>query len=136
MFTNFSGYTGNFGQCTAQWLSVTNAGCLADGSLIDPSLDLLSAVTLDRDRYDSTTQFYFESTFGVSSPGPRQLCLRLYDVTASAAVQGSEFCETTNGTHIRRVPITLAAGIHQYIVQQNASDYQGVVYAARIIAQL
>jgi hypothetical protein len=136
IFTNLSDATGNFGQCTAQWLSVTSAGCNPDGSLIDPSSELITAVTIDRDRYDLAAQFYFDVTLGVSSPAPRQLCVRLYDVTAAMPVAGSNFCETTYGTHVDRVPITLASGSHQYIVQQNAVNYQGVVLAARIIAQL
>jgi len=74
-------------------------------------------LALDPGDYPPNTSFRFETTFGVSAPY-YDICLRLFDETASITVPNSEVCRgPAHELRLRSGAIQLVVAEHEYRVQ-------------------
>jgi hypothetical protein len=94
---------------------------------------------LDPSDYPSGSVFRFEAILTGAAP-PSTLCTRLFDVTANAAVAGTELCQDLDpyqSIRLRSQPASLLNGEHEYAVQTNclASCSDTGVYSARVIVE-
>ena len=117
-------------------LSVGFGGTVFRDIVFAPSLGL------DNADYPPNTSFRFEAA--IRNSGSTPICMRLFDMTGSAAVPGSEVClSTETGTQfrpydrVRSDPIQLLDGERQYIAQLlcPAGCSEKNYLAARVIAE-
>ena len=106
---------------------------------LDSSLGgTVTFISLDVSDYPQNSLFMFEAVLGADLT---TACLRLFDLTDSAAVPGSELC-LANGSRLqlsrrlRSGGLPLSSGDHVYTVQGRAdTSGAGWTSAARIIAE-
>ena len=104
-----------------------------------PAANQYITVTLNGDEIDTDVfEVFFESVMGPDTG--TAMVTQLYNVTAAAAVSGSEITSSTTGGWVRTrsSAITLAAGVNEYAVQMKraaAANFPSMGKSSIIIRQ-
>ncbi len=128
-------WSGQHGPCSTTYDFVPSLTCPSG-----PGDAHIGSVFLSSSLYPKH-QFFFEVGEVVSDQGT--LCVRLFDVTISTAVAGSEMCETNPSPdtalpiRVRSQALTLVTSLDEYAVQAYGDSFYlgGFIWDARVIAR-